>query len=182
MCARKLLSEYQDADPRRLSEIITGDETWIRYNEPQSKERNKVWVLKGERPPVNPRPDFRDQKVLYSIFFDAHGPVAQIIIPKGSTITGDFDVNSCLSEVEKHYWERRPKSGTRGLRLLHDNARPHKTKLVKEELDRMRVIELDHPAYSPDLAPCDFWFFAKLKKDFVGKHFQSRIDLGNAVW
>ena len=60
MCARKLLSEYQDADPRRLSEIITGDETWIRYNEPQSKERKKVWLLKGERPPVNPRPDFRD--------------------------------------------------------------------------------------------------------------------------
>ena len=27
MCARKLLSEYQDADPRRLSKIITGDET-----------------------------------------------------------------------------------------------------------------------------------------------------------
>ena len=196
MCARKLLSEYQDADPRRLSEIITGDETWIRYNEPQSKEINKVWVLKGERPPVNQlsrfhlqksrfhlqNPDFRDQKVLYSIFFDAHGPVAQIIIPKGSTITGDFYVNSCLSEVEKHEWERRPKSGTRGLRLLHDNARPHKTKLVKEELDRMRVIELDHPAYSPDLAPCDFWLFAKLKKYLAGKHFQSRIDLGNAVW
>lgn len=147
-CARKLLSDYQDADPRRLSEIITGDKTWIRYHEPQSKERNKVWVVKGERPPVNPRPDFKKQKVLYSIFFDVHGPVSQIIPPKGSTITGDFYVNSCSSEVEKHNWERRPKSGTRGLRL--------ETKLVKAELDRMRVTEFDHPAYSPDLAPSDF--------------------------
>ena len=99
-----------------LSEIITGDETWMRYNETQSKERNKVWVLNGERHPVNPRPDFRDQKVLYSIFFDAHGPVAQIIFPKGSTFTGDLYVNNCLSEVEKHYWEWRPKSGTQVLR------------------------------------------------------------------
>ena len=90
VCTKVTFRVPEDADPRRLSEIITDDETWIRYNEPQSKERNTVWVLKGERPPVNPRPDFRDQKVLYSIFFDAHGPVAQIIIPKGSTITGDF--------------------------------------------------------------------------------------------
>ena len=181
-CARKMLSEYKDSDPRRLAEIVTGDETWIRYDEPLSKERNKVWVVKGEAPPLNPRPDFRDQKVLYSIFFDAHGPVAQIIVPKGKTITGDFYVNNCLSEVEKHYWERRPKSGLRGMRLLHDNARPHKAKLVKSELDRMRVVELDHPPYSPDLAPCDFWLFAKLKKDLAGRHFDSRIDLGNAIW
>ena len=54
--------------------------------------------------------------------------------------------------------------------------------LVKSELDRMRVVELDHPPYSPDLAPCDFWLFAKLKKDLAGRHFDSRIDLGNAIW
>ena len=46
----------------------------------------------------------------------------------------------------------------------------------------MRIVELKHPAYSPDLAPCDFWLFARLKKDLAGKHFKNRIDLGNAVW
>ena len=181
-CAKNLLAQYEHADPRRLSEIITGDESWIRYEEPLSKERNKVWVLKGYGPPLNPRPDFRDQKVLYSIFFDAQGPVAQIIVPKGKTITGEFYANNCLTEVEKHYWERRPKSGPRGLKLLHDNARPHKTKLVKSVLERMKITELEHPAYSPDLAPCDFWLFSRLKKDLAGKHFKNRIDLGNAVW
>ena len=64
-----MLSEYKDSDPSRLAEIVTGDETWIRYDEPLSKERNKVWIVKDEAPPLNPRPDFRDQKVLYSIFF-----------------------------------------------------------------------------------------------------------------
>ena len=49
-------------------------------------------------------------------------------------------------------------------------------------MDRMRVIELDNPAYSPDLAPYGFWLFARLKKNLAGKHFQSWIDLGNAVW
>ena len=115
-CAKSLLAEYEHADPRRISEIITGDESWIRYDEPLSKEKNTVWVLKGDKPPLNPRPNFRDQKVLYSIFFDAHGPVAQIIVPKGRTINGDFYANNCLSEIEKHYWKQRPKSGPRGLK------------------------------------------------------------------
>ena len=29
------------------------------------------------------------------------------------------------------------------------------------------------PAYSPDLAPCDFWLFPKLKSPFKGKRFQT---------
>ncbi|KAI6651395.1 Transposase [Oopsacas minuta] len=121
-CARKMLSEYKDSDPRRLAEIINGDETWTRYDDPLTKERNMVWVVK---------------------------------------------------EVEKHSWERRPKSGPQGMRLLDNNARRHKTKLVNSELDRIRVVELDHPPYSPDLAPCDFWLFAKLKKDLAGRDFDT---------
>ena len=41
------------------------------------------------------------------------------------------------------------------MRLLYDNARPHKTKLVKSELDKMRADEQDDPPYSPHLAPSD---------------------------
>ena len=91
-------------------------------------------------------------------------------------------MNECLSEVEKLYHNRRARTGTRGLRLLHDNARPHKTKLVREKLDRMRVVELDHPPYSPDLAPCDFWLFPKLKKHLSGREFESRAHLGSPIF
>ena len=91
-------------------------------------------------------------------------------------------MNECLSEVEKFYHNRRPKTGTRGLRLLHDNARPHKTKLVREKLESMRVVELDHPPYSPDLAPYEFWLFPKLKKHLSGRKFESRAHLGSAIF
>jgi len=30
-----------------------------------------------------------------------------------------------------------------------------------------------HPPYSPDLAPCDFWPFPKVKMTMKGKHFES---------
>ena len=37
--------------PRRLEEIVTGDETWICHFQPDSKAKNKVWVSsEGHRP------------------------------------------------------------------------------------------------------------------------------------
>ena len=181
-CATKLLSEFDRADSRRLFEIVTGDETWVRYCQPLSKEANKVWVAKGVDPPMIPRHDFRDPKVMYCIFFDSSGPVCQICVPKYQTITGSFYINQCLSEVEKFYHNRRPRTGTRGLRILHDNARPHKTKLVREKSDALKIVELGHPPYSPDLAPCDFWLFPKLKKHLSGRKFESRAQMGSAIF
>ena len=154
-CAQKLLSDFHRDDTRILFEIVTGDETWVRYCEPLSKEANKVWVAKGQDPPMISQNDFRNPKVMYCIFFDSSGPVCQICVPKDTTITGSFYLNDCLFEVEKFYHDRRPRTGTRGLRLLHNSARPHKTKLVREKLESVKVVELDHPPYSPDLAPCD---------------------------
>jgi len=30
-----------------------------------------------------------------------------------------------------------------------------------------------HPSYSPDLAPCNFFLFPRMKRDFKGKLFQN---------
>ena len=123
-CCKKLLNMCAGRDHRRLFEIITGDETWVRYDTPLSKESNKVWKESQSDPPMIAKPDFRTAKIMYSIFFDGRGPVAQILVPKGRTVTGNFYTNSCLLEVEHHLTRRRPKTGAKDLRLLHDNARP----------------------------------------------------------
>ncbi len=36
---------------------------------------------------------------------------------------------------------------------------------------------LDHPPYSPDLAPCDFFLFCKIKNTLNGDRFQSVEDI-----
>ena len=53
-CAQKLLSDFDRTDSRSLFEIVTGDETWVCYSEPLSKEANKVWVAKGPGPTNDP--------------------------------------------------------------------------------------------------------------------------------
>ncbi|GFW66119.1 hypothetical protein TNCV_1710181 [Trichonephila clavipes] len=36
-----------------------------------------------------------------------------------------------------------------------------------------RIPVLQHPPYSPDLTPYDFYMFLKLKNELMGTHFQS---------
>ena len=43
------------------------------------------------------------------------------------------------------------------------NAPPHKTKQVNELLMKKRISLINHPPYSPDLSPCDYFLFPRLK-------------------
>ncbi|EFN76727.1 Histone-lysine N-methyltransferase SETMAR, partial [Harpegnathos saltator] len=56
---------------------------------------------------------------------------------------------------------------------LHDNAPSHKAIMVREFLTKKGIIVIDHPPYSPDLAPCDFWLFPKLKLAMKGNRFDT---------
>ena len=68
--------------------------------------------------------------------------------------------------------------------LLHDNAFSHtcKCKVVKSFLASEKVKVLNHPPYSPDLNPCDFFLFPRLKKILSGNKYTSRSSLGSAIY
>ncbi|GFR63761.1 transposase [Elysia marginata] len=60
---------------------------------------------------------------------------------------------------------------------------PHKARASTQLLRELGIQVLPHPAYSPDLAPCDFWLFPILKDMSAGRKFH-RIqfqDLAKAV-
>ena len=42
---------------------------------------------------------------------------------------------------------------------------------VREFLATKQITVLEHPAYSPDLAPSDFFLFLKIKEILKGRHF-----------
>jgi hypothetical protein len=66
--------------------------------------------------------------------------------------------------------------------LLHfDNAPSHKSKLTQAFLQNMKVEILSSPAYSPDLAPCDFFLFGFLKGYLKGQVFTSVQELKDGV-
>ena len=180
--ALQAIEKYYKCDPRRLEEIVTGDETWIYHFQPDSKAKNKVWVSSESDRPVIARHCKTSNCMLYVIFFDSKGPVLQIPVPKGSSDTGKFYRESVLTQLFDFYQKHRPRTGIRGIKLLHDNALAHKSATVQEYLKESGLDVLDHPPYSSDLSPCDFWLFPKLKEMLAGHCFESRCGVGSVVY
>jgi len=61
---------------------------------------------------------------------------------------------------------RRKRPGKRlfnGWFLFHDNAQAHRSILAKNFLAKYNVTILEHPTYSPDLAPTDLHLFLGMK-------------------
>ncbi|UYV62326.1 hypothetical protein LAZ67_2000108 [Cordylochernes scorpioides] len=54
--------------------------------------------------------------------------------------------------------------------LHHDNAPAHTSLLVRDFLAKNNTLMKPQPPYSPDLAPCDFFLFPKLKRPMKGRH------------
>ena len=114
--------KYDKCDPRHLEEIVTGDETWIYHFQLNYWARSKVWVTSEGDRPVIARRCKTSNLMLYATFFDSKGPVLQIPVQKGSSVTGKFYRESVLTQLVDFYQKRRPCTGVRGIKILHDNA------------------------------------------------------------
>ncbi len=64
--------------------------------------------------------------------------------------------------------------------LLHDNARPHIAQDIKAALQELEWEVLQHPPYSPDLAPTDYHLFRSLSNHLRGITFDTQDDL--KIW
>ena len=75
---------------------------------------------------------------------------------------------------------RRVRSGRDSI-LRHDNARPHTSRQTQDALAQLKLPALPHPAYSPDLAPSDYFLFLQLKKHLKGNHYDSDEEVVAAI-
>jgi histone-lysine N-methyltransferase SETMAR len=62
-----------------------------------------------------------------------------------------------------------------------DNARRHNSKKSNECLAEFRARRVPHPAYSPDLAPSDFFLFGTVETELQNYEIHSREDLILAI-
>ena len=66
--------------------------------------------------------------------------------------------------------------------LLHqDNAPAQKSLVAMTAVHDCGFELIDHPLYSPDLAPLNYFLFPKLKKHLAGKRYESNDDVISAV-
>ena len=68
-----------------------------------------------------------------------------------------------------------------GVLFLHDNVPAHQALATQKKLAYLGFQCLDHPPYSPDLAPSDYHLFPGSKKQLKGRHFSSDAEVTAAV-
>ena len=96
-------------------------------------------------------------------FFDSTGMIYMHWVPTGQTVNKEYYVE-VLSEFSQRFLGKRP--ALFKLAQWHfqrDNAPVHNSIFVTDYLTKMGIKTLPHPPYSPDLDPCDFWLFPKLR-------------------
>jgi len=91
-------------------------------------------------------------KLMATIFWDSKGLLLIDYLPPKTTINGQYYA-SLLLKLRDAIKEKRQGLLTRGVWLLHDNAPIHKSMIAQQAVRDCGFVQLDHPAYSPDLAP-----------------------------
>ena len=96
-------------------------------------------------------------------FFDSTGMIYMHWVPIRQTVNREYYVE-VLREFRKRFLGKRPALSKSGQWHFHqDNAPVYNSILVTDYLTKMDIKTLHHPPYSPDVAPCDFWLFPKLR-------------------
>ena len=153
-----------------LSRLVTMDETWLNVYDPETKQQSMDW-RHSDLPQK-----FRVQKtagnVLASIFWDQDGILPTDYLPKGQTINVEY-YSSLLVQLKDILKEKHRGKVTKVVLFLHDSAPAHRVLATQKKLAYLGFQCLDHPPYSPGLAPSDYHLFPGLKKQLKGRHFSS---------
>ena len=93
-------------------------------------------------------------------------------VPEGQTINQVY--YKVLTNLLQRVRRTRPEMWKNSSWILHqDNALAYNALSVKMFLTKHKITMLEHPPYSPDLAPCDFFLFPKIKSALKGTRFES---------
>jgi len=155
-----------------LANIVTMDETPLSLYLPESKRDSMEWKFQNEPPTRKLRASATHRKAtMLTVYWDRKGIVAS-------------DCNSSTSINSLYYMEqlrnarsKKRKPTNEDLWLLQDNAPIHTSDLSVDEIRKCGFKVLQHPPYSPDLAPSDFYLFTHLKKHLSGNHFSDREEV-----
>ena len=88
-----LLKRFRSKEDDFLSCLVTVDETWVHYYEPENKAQSRQSVGLGSPRPKNFKTQPSAGKVMVTVLWDAQGVIMLDFLAKKSTITGMYYAN-----------------------------------------------------------------------------------------
>ena len=178
-CAQASLQLLQSGK-LNIQNMITIDEKSFSLYTKFGHLKSKAWQKIGApRLPV-PKSLGRSQATsqMYAMAISTSGVQHVFRTPAKTTVNANVYMNQILKPAIATFKKQRR---NRQLWLLHDNARPHVASVVKTFLADANVSVIDHPPYSPDLSPCDYFLFSRLSKMMAGKKSDNLDQLFNRI-
>ena len=87
--SKQFVNRYR-RDPSFLNRIITMDETWVHYYEPESKRQSSVWKSAGTPPPKKAKSVKSMDKIMYMVFMDNKGIILSHAVRQGHTVNSSY--------------------------------------------------------------------------------------------
>ncbi|UYV60870.1 hypothetical protein LAZ67_1002645 [Cordylochernes scorpioides] len=155
-------------EPDFLNSLVTGDESWMFEYDPESKRQSCAWHTKSSLRPKKARMSKSRIKTMIIVFFDIRGIVHCEFVPQGQTVNSAFYLEVLRRLKRRIASVRTDIKDT--VKLHHDNATSHTAFIITNFLAQSNTPVIPHPPYSPDLDPCDFFMFPRLKREMKRKH------------
>jgi len=146
-----------------LSHIVTRDETWVSHITPESTQQSLHWKHTGSPKRKKFKQTFSTRKITCTVVWDRQGVLLVEFFPQGTTINSAVYCET-LKKMRRAIQNKRRGMLSATILLLHDNARPHSVAQTQDLITSFKLEQMDHPPYSPDLAPSDYHLFPTPKE------------------
>uniref|UniRef100_A0A1I7V4R4 HTH_48 domain-containing protein n=1 Tax=Caenorhabditis tropicalis TaxID=1561998 RepID=A0A1I7V4R4_9PELO len=148
-----------------LSNLVTGDEELTLY---VNYHRGGQLLRSGNDVPTSKG---HAKKVLLSFWWNVEGPIHWELLPSNTTVTEDLYCKQLTTLAQKIEGKMEK------VYFLHDNARPHVSKVAHHKIQELGWKYLVQPQYSPDMGPTDYHLFRSVSQFLDGKEFQNEDHL-----
>lgn len=107
------------------------------------------------------------EKVMLPVFWDSRGPLLEHYQERGSTVNSACYSTMLCDKLKPAIQSNVNNSCPKGGVFLHDNARPHSATHVANTFQELKSEVLEHPLYSPYLAPLRLFYLVLTKTSLV---------------
>ncbi|XP_061190225.1 histone-lysine N-methyltransferase SETMAR-like [Saccostrea echinata] len=179
--SRNFLRRHASEGDSFINKIITTDETWLFYFDPETKQQSSAWKRKSSPPPQKAKLRQSSRKNMFIFFMDIQGMLLIHAVPAHQTVNADYYSKVIRRDLLHAVRKKRPGTNLAEMILHQDNAPAHRAETTILELDLLGLERVEHAPYSPDLAPMDFKVFPTVKSQLRGRKFDNIDELKYAT-
>ena len=154
---------FAKEDDGLLTLIVRGDETWVSYITPESKQQLIVWRHTTSLEKKKFKQTMSTRKITCTVFWDRLRVLFVEFLSITETVNKDIRCAKLLN-LRRAIQNERSGMLSRGIPLILDNFRPYTANKTQDLVASFGWEQFDHLPYSPDLTQRDFRLLLHLKK------------------